>query len=255
MTDQRPDDRRVAVIAAAGSYVGPELAVRLAGDGHDLVLGAPADGLVERCEAAGARVAVCSAEELGPDHEPRFAATLVERALGEFGRLDAATLFSGAIIGGWFLTSASTADLDRLTRGVINAPFEFLHAVVPPMVERGGGQVLVITSATSARTTPRAPLYSALRAGADHLVRNVAAEVAPHGAQVNAVGTNYMDFPGYWAAIGGETPEKRAKLEAQVPMGRFGRMDEFAELCKVFLDGRIGFATGQTIQFDGGWSV
>lgn len=248
-------DRRVALIASAGGYVGPELAVRLAADSHDLVLGAPAEGLVARCEEAGARVAVCTGEELGRDHHPQFAETLVERALGEFGRLDSAMLFSGAIIGGWFLKSASTDDLDRLTRGVINAPFEFLHAVVPAMVDGGGGQVLVITSATGARTTPRAPLYSALRAGADHLVRNVAAEVAPHGVQVNAVGTNYMDFPAYWAAMGGETPERRAKLEAQVPMGRMGQMDEFAEFCKVFLDGRMGFATGQTVQFDGGWSA
>ena len=248
-------ERRVALIASAGGYVGPELATRLAADGHDLVLGAPAEGLVEQCEQAGATVAVCTSEELGRDHEPQFSATLVERAMSTFGRIDSAMIFSGAIIGGWFLTSASTDDLDRLTRGVINAPFEFLHAVVPAMVDQGGGQVLVITSATSARTTPRAPLYSALRAGADHLVRNVAAEVAPHGVQVNAVGTNYMNFPGYWAAVGGETPERRAKLEAQVPMGRFGEMDEFAEFCKIFLDGRVGFTTGQTVQFDGGWSV
>ena len=246
---------RVAIIANAGGYVGPDLATRLAADSHDLVLGGPRGDLVARCEAAGAKVSSCTAEELGPDHDPQFAATLLDRALTDFGRVDSAVLFSGAIIGGWFLKSASTEDLNRLTQGVINAPFEFLHAMVPAMVERGAGQVLVITSATSARTAPRAPLYSALRAGADHLVRNVAAEVAPHGVQVNAVGTNYMNFPGYWAAVGGETPEKRAKLEAQVPMGRFGEMDEFPEFCKVFLDGRMGFATGQTIQFDGGWSV
>jgi 3-oxoacyl-[acyl-carrier protein] reductase len=247
--------RRVAIIASAGGYVGPDLAMALAADGHDLVLGAPADGLVERCEDVGARVAVCTTDELGRDHEPRFSQTLVGRAVDEFGRVDSAMLFSGAIIGGWFLKTASTEDLDKLTKGIINAPFEFLHAVVPVMVDQGGGQVLVVTSATGARTTPRAPLYSALRAGADHLIRNVAAEVAPKGVQVNGVGTNYMNFPGYWEAVGGETPEKRAKLESQVPMGRFGEMDEFAEFCKVFLDGRVGFATGQTVQFDGGWSV
>lgn len=247
-------ERRVAIIANAGGYVGPELALRLAADQHDLVLGAPDQELVDACQAAGAGVASCTAEELGRDDDPRFAATLTARALADFGRIDSAVIFSGAIIGGWFL-SATTADLEKLTRGIINAPFEFLKAVVPVMIEQGRGQVLVITSATSARTTPRAPLYSALRAGADHLVRNVAAEVAPRGVQVNAVGTNYMNFPGYWAAVGGETEERRAKLEAQVPMGRFGEMDEFAEFCKLFLDGRMGFATGQTVQFDGGWSV
>jgi NAD(P)-dependent dehydrogenase (short-subunit alcohol dehydrogenase family) len=248
-------ERRVAIVANTFGYVGPDLAVLLARDGHDLVLGMPADGLVERCEAAGARVIALDAATLGRDHEPEHARTLVAAARDEFGRLDAAMTFTGAILGGWFLKDASTEQLNALTKGLINAPFEFLHAVVPAMVEGGGGQVLVLTSATAARTTPRAPLYSALRAGADHLIRNVAAEVAPHGVQVNAIGTNYMNFPQYWAAVGGDTPERRAKVEAQVPMARMGELTELARFCKVFLDGTMGFATGQTVQFDGGWSV
>jgi len=248
-------ERRVAVIGNAFGYVGPDLAVLLAEDGHDLVLGVPEEGLVERCEAAGARVVGLDHAALGPDDQPDNARALVAAAQSEFGRIDAATTFSGAILVGWFLKGASTEQLNTMTRSIINAPFEFLHAVAPAMVEQGNGQVLVITSATAARTTPRAPLYSALRAGADHLIRNVAAEVAPHGVQVNGIGTNYMNFPGYWAAVGGETPERREKLEAQVPMARMGELDELAQLCKVFLDGKMGFATGQTIQFDGGWSV
>lgn len=247
--------RRVALVANASGYVGPDLAVLLAHDDHDLVLAAPSEGLVERCEAAGARVVALDAAALGREHHPGHAEALVTGALEEFGRIDAAMTFTGSILGGWFLKDASTEQLEKLTKGLLNAPFEFLHAVVPAMVERGGGQVLVLTSATAARPTPRAPLYSALRAGADHLIRNVAVEVAPHGVQVNGIGTNYMDFPQYWAAIGGETPERRAAVEAQVPMQRMGGLDELAELCKVFLDGRMRFATGQTVQFDGGWSV
>lgn len=246
-------DRRVAVIANAAGYVGPDLAERLAADGHDLVLAHPAEGLVERCEAHGAEVVAVT--ELGPDHEPDHARTLVATAKERFGRMDAAMTFTGAILTGWFLKGASTEQLNKLSEGVVNAPFEFLHAVVPEMVEAGGGQVLVLTSSTAARPTPRAPLYSALRAGADHLIRNVAAEVAPHGVQVNGVGTNYMDFPQYWAAVGGETPERRGKIEAQVPMARMGGLDELASLCKVFLDGSMRFATGQTVRFDGGWSI
>lgn len=86
-------------------------------------------------------------------------------------------------------------------------------------------------------------------------MRNVATEVARHGVQINAVGTNYINFPEYWAAVGGDTADIRAKVEAQVPLGRMGELDELAEFCKVFLNGRMGFATGQTNQFDGGWSV
>lgn len=249
------NERRVAIVDNAFGYVGPDLAMLLAADGHDLVLGSPAEGLAERCEAAGARIVARDHRSLGPDDQPEHARALLDAALSEFGRVDAATTFTGAILTGWFLNGASTEQLHALTKGLINAPFEFLHTIVPAMVEQGGGQVLLITSATAARTTPRAPLYSALRAGADHLIRNVAAEVAPHGVQVNGIGTNYMNFPQYWAAVGGDTPERRAKVEAQVPMGRMGELDELAQLCKVFLDGRMGFATGQTVQFDGGWSV
>ncbi len=250
---ERMSGNRVALIANAGGYVGPPLARLLAADRHDLVLGRPGEGLVDECAAHG--VTVLGVHDLPPEHDPGHAAALVAATMGRFGRIDAASTFTGRILGGWFLDGATTEQLDTLTKGIINAPFEFLHAVAPIMVNQGQGQILILTSATAARPTPRAPLYSALRAGADHLVRNVAAEVAAHGVQVNAIGTNYMDFPQYWAAVGGETPERRAALEKQIPLGRMGKLDELAHLCKVFLDGRVGFATGQTIQFDGGWSV
>jgi NAD(P)-dependent dehydrogenase (short-subunit alcohol dehydrogenase family) len=122
------------------------------------------------------------------------------------------------------------------------------------MVEAGSGQVLVITSASAARPTPGAPLYSSARAGATMLARNVAAEVASTGVQVNAVGTNFMDFPGFITASRADDPERRAKIEAQVPMGRLGTMDEFASFCMPFVDGTSRFTTGQFVAYAGGWA-
>lgn len=86
------------------------------------------------------------------------------------------------------------------------------------------------------------------------MVRNVADEVARHGVQVNAVGTNFMDFPGFLKANRAETPEARAKVEAMVPMKRLGTMDEFAAFSAVFLDGTSGFTTGQFVPYAGGWA-
>ena len=137
----------------------------------------------------------------------------------------------------------------------MEAPYRFLKAVVPPMITRGeGGQVLIQTSAAGARATRGAPLYSAARAGANHLVRNVADEVARHRVQVNAVGTNFMDFPGFLAANRADTPEGRERVEAMVPMKRLGTMEEFAAFCAVFLDGTSGFTTGQFVPYAGGWA-
>jgi 3-oxoacyl-[acyl-carrier protein] reductase len=114
--------------------------------------------------------------------------------------------------------------------------------------------VLVVTSASGARPTPGAPLYSSARAGANHLVRNVADEVARKNVQVNALGTNFMDFPEFLRATGGTDPAVRAKLESVVPMRRLGTVEECAAMCAVFLDGTSRFTTGQFVAYAGGWA-
>jgi 3-oxoacyl-[acyl-carrier protein] reductase len=243
--------RRVALIADAGTYVGPDLARLLAARDHDLVLGDPAPGLVDELTDAGATVEVVDGvRDLA---EPDAARRLVGAATARFARLDSAVAASGQIVIGRFVKS-SLDDLRTVLRGCVEAPYLFLQAVLPPMIEAGDGQVLVITSASAARPTPGAPLYSAARAGATMLAKNVAAEVARHGVQVNAVGTNFMDFPGFIRANRAEDPERRAAIEAQVPLGRLGTMQEFASFCMPFLDGTSRFATGQFVAYAGGWA-
>ena len=178
---------------------------------------------------------------------------MVRTALDAFGRLDSAVMFSGQIVTGRFVNS-SLDDLRQVLGGCVEAPYNFLRAVVPAMVEREAGQVLIITSASAARPTPGAPLYSSARAAATMLVKNVADEVARTGVQVNAVGTNFMDFPAFLKASGATDPAVRAKIEAQVPMRRLGSMQEFSSFCMAFLDGSSRFTTGQFVAYAGGWA-
>lgn len=243
--------RRVAIVSDGASYVGPDLARVLAARGHDVVVGDPADGLVDELESLGATVeAVTGVRDLA---DPASSACLVEAATNRFGRVDAAAAFTGRIAVGRFLRS-TPEDLLTVLTGCVEAPYHFLRAVVPAMVEQGDGQVLVFTSAAGARPTPGAPLYSSARAAANMLVRNVAAEVAGKGVQVNAIGTNFMDFPEFLAANRAEDAEGRARVEAQVPMGRLGTLDELANFSMAFVDGTSRFVTGQFVPFAGGWA-
>ena len=242
--------RRVAIVSDAASYVGPNLARVLAARGHDLVVGDPAEGLVAELEALGA--AVVSVENVRDLAKPEASERLLAATLDRFGRVDAAAAFTGRIVVGRFLRS-SRDDLHAVLTGCVDAPYNFLRTVVPQMVEQGEGQVLVFTSAAGGRPTPGAPLYSSARAAANMLVRNVADEVVGKGVQVNAVGTNFMDFPGFLAANRAEDAEGRARVEAQVPMGRLGTLDELANFSAVFLDGTSRFQTGQFVSFSGGW--
>ena len=243
--------RRVAIVGNGSFYVGPAVARLLAARGHDIVIGDPTDELIADLQSAGAAVeAVPGVSDLA---DPTSAPALVEAALARFGRVDSAIAFSGFIVTGRFVNS-SLADLQSVMHTCMEAPYHFLKAMVTPMIEQGEGQILLITSAAGARPTPGAPLYSAARAGATMLAKNVAGEVARNGVQVNAVGANFMDFPEFLRASGATDPDVRAKLEAQVPLGRLGTMDEFASFCMPFIDGSSRFTTGQFVAYAGGWA-
>jgi 3-oxoacyl-[acyl-carrier protein] reductase len=243
--------RRVALVADAAFYVGPDLAREFARRGHDLVLGDAASGLVDELKEAGATVVdVVGARDLAQEGA---ADALVDAALQSFGRLDAAVGFSGAIVPGKFMSS-SIEDLRTIVVGCLEGPYRFLKAVAAPMVERGDGQIVLITSAAGARPTPGAALYSSVRAGATMMARNLAMEVAHTGVQVNALGTNFMDFPEFHRANRTDDPERRRRLEEQVPMRRMGTLAEFASFAMAFCDGTSGFTTGQFVAYAGGWA-
>ncbi len=247
-------DKRVAVLTQTGDYVGPELARRLAGE-HHLVLHAPTASLVEELRSEGGEVEVVEAADV----DLRTAegnALLVERAIDRFGRIDAAALVTGiGIITGRFL-EITAEQWERTKAENLDMVFHGLQAFVPPMVSQGSGDIVVFTSATGARPEPRVSTYSATRAGANALVRAVGLEHARDGLCINAIGTNFMDFPGFLRASGADKdPERRARIEAQVPARRLAGMEELSEFTRVLLEGKTRFQTGQFFSYSGGWSA
>jgi 3-oxoacyl-[acyl-carrier protein] reductase len=247
-------ERRVALITQTGDYVGPQLARRLAGS-HDLVLHAPHDGLVSELRSGGAQVEVVpgSAVDL---RTPEGNTALVERAISRFGKIDAAAVVTGiGIVTGPFL-DITAAQWERTKTENLDMAFYSLQALIPPMLDRGSGDVVLFTSATGARPEPRVSTYSATRAGANALVRALGQEYAGDGICINAIGTNFMDFPGFLHASGaGRDADRRARIEAQTPARRLGTMTELAEFAAVLLEGATRFQTGQFFSFSGGWSA
>ena len=256
------NERRVALITLSSGYVGPPLARLLAASGHDLVMHLPNDAstmvqgsdptpLVDELAALGAAVEVVGDVDLRTSEGNQ---AVVDVALARFGRLDAACFVTGSIITGKFLGS-TLAQWEKLKSVNLDMVFHALQAALPPMIAAGRGQIVVFTSATGARPEPMVSLYGATRAGANALVRAVGLEHAKFGVTVNAIGTNYMDFPGFRQATGADDPERRAVIESQVPMRRLGSMEELAEFTAVLLDGRSRFQTGQFFSYSGGWST
>jgi len=260
-------ERPVALITTAHTYVGPALARVLARSNHDFVLHVPRSGGVDNAEPEHPdRVAdrlVAELAALGSSAVVVRGADLstaagnqecVDTAIATYGRLDAACLVTGLITVGRFL-KASADTWDSQKRFNLDMVFHGLQAVLPPMLEAGRGQVVVFTSATGARPEPKVSLYSATRAGANALVRAVGLEYADSGVTVNAIGTNFMNFPGFRNANGMDDPNRAERVLGQVPMHRLGEMDELAEFTAVLLDGRSRYQTGQFFSYSGGWSA
>jgi 3-oxoacyl-[acyl-carrier protein] reductase len=245
------DQHRVTVINDGRFYAGPPLARFLAERNHNVVIGDAPDELMQQLHSTG--VKALNVQGVNSRGNTQGFQQLVSAAMENFGRIDSASMFSGQIITGSILKS-TREDLDALYEGCLVLPYEFLKAVLPVMKEQQSGQVLIITSASGARPTPGAPLYSSMRAGASMLARNAASEMAKFSVQVNAVGTNFMDFPEFLRASGATDPEVRKKVESQVPLNRLGTLEEFASFCMPYLDGTSRFATGQFVSFSGGWS-
>jgi NAD(P)-dependent dehydrogenase (short-subunit alcohol dehydrogenase family) len=251
-------DRRVVLIAPAGGYVGPELAVLMARRGYDLVLSSPSPDTIAAAEALGASVETVGAIA---DGEPTMGSfgidighEMVAAAHQRFGTFHSAFFSSGRIALGKF-AKASVDDLHGAFQGNVELPFHFTQAVLAPLVAQGDGQILVATSATALRPTTSASLYAATRSAATVMLQSAALEVAASGVQLNVVGTNFMDFPEFLRGNRIETPQDRARVESLVPMKRLGTMSEFAAFCATFLDGSSRFATAQFFPYAGGWAT
>jgi 3-oxoacyl-[acyl-carrier protein] reductase len=246
--------RRVAIINDAALQIGPPLAINLAKAGHDLVIAQPAEGLVETLEGLGAKVVVVEGvEQHGPNDEshPEHAPKFVKAAMENFGGFDSA-YFRTAIHGGADILNVTKEQLQTSFESNFVAAVYALQAVLPPLMEAGRGQVLILTSASAVRGPYDFIPYVPLRAAANNLIQCAAITAAEKGVCVNAFGTNYLNYPDAVESYGGE--DAMAHVASKLPVGRFGEPEEMAHVATTFLDGKNMFATGQTIMLAGGYN-
>ncbi len=137
------------------------------------------------------------------------------------------------------------ADWDRDLAMNLDTAFNVTKRVLPGMVERGWGRVVMVSSVTGPLVTYTGLAgYAAAKAGMDGLMRSVALEVASHGVTVNSV------QPGF-VATGSQTPEEH-EVGKHTPIGRSGSAEEIGEVIAFLATDRARYVTGQTFVVDGG---
>ncbi len=247
--------RRVAIINDALLQIGPPLARGFAKQGYSLVIAQPAEGLVAELESHGSKVVVVEGiEQEGPNDESQPGSTqkLVDAAMENFGGFDSAYIRTAHhMAGGIFDITAE--DMQALYEANFLAVIYALQAVLPPLMEKGAGQVLILTSASSEKPLYDFLGYSSMRAAANTAIQCAAMTAAPKGVCINAFGTNFLNYPDAVNALGG--PEAMEQVAKNIPVGRFGEPEEMAHLAMALLDGRNMYTTGQSFMVAGGYNV
>ena len=246
--------KRTAVVAGSTSGLGLAVARALAAEGADVVLSGRR-GEVARAEAdrlpsaAGVEVDLTAADA---------AATLVQAARDAFGEVDILVLNAGGPPPGeasGLTPEAARAALETL----LLRQMELVAQVLPGMRERGWGRIVAIGSSGVQQPLANLALSNLARASLAAYLKTLSREVAAEGVTVNMVLPGRIETDRVTALDraaaereGGDVRQARARSEATIPVGRYGRPEEFAAVVTFLCGAPASYVTGEQIRCDGG---
>lgn len=130
---------------------------------------------------------------------------------------------------------------------------KLMRALLPQMIARNAGKIVVMGSATAFRGQRKTSTYSAARGAQVSYVRAVGAEVARHNIQVNLIAQNFVENPTYYPEEVQKLEKFQSRLAAEVPAGRLATAEEDAQFAVFLASSEVNFFVGQSVPFSGGW--
>ena len=246
-------DGKVALITGGARGLGRTMAIAFAEAGADVALTGRS---LEACQATAKELAaetgrkvhafagdVCVAEDV-----TRIAAEVTAAC----GSIDILVNNAGTNIRGK-ITELSEADWDSVVDTNLKGPFLCSKAIGPQMVARGWGRVINLGSIMSIVALPGRAPYCSSKAGVAGLTRVLALEWAGTGVTCNAI------CPGPFATDMNRQllndPVAYQQFINQIPLGRWGELDEIAGPAVFLASGAASFITGTCLFVDGGWTA
>jgi 3-oxoacyl-[acyl-carrier protein] reductase len=248
---------RVAVVMGASQGLGKASALQLAAEGAKVVLVSRSAENLElvksEIEAAGGSAQIQTCDLFDAESRAEFV-----NFLGTLPQLDVLIANSGGPAPGMAPGIASetwTREFDAMVVGII----EIVDASVAQMKPRGFGRIVVIASSGVVVPIPKLAVSNTLRSAVAGYIKTLAEQMAPHGITCNLVLPGRIETPrtqaidkGTAANLGISIEEARAASAATIPMGRYGKPEEFGAVVTFIASAPAAYITGSQIRVDGG---
>jgi 3-oxoacyl-[acyl-carrier protein] reductase len=243
---------KVALITGAGRGFGRAIALAFAREGARVAanyLGSRAGA--EEVAAEAGRLGTEAVALRGDVAREDDVKALVAATLERFGRLDVLVNNAGIMVRGPMLAVPAEECRRMFDVNVTGTMLCTRHAL-PAMIERKGGRIINLSSQLAQRAVGGGGFaaYAATKGAIESLTRALAAEVGVHRITVNAIAPGGIDTDMSRDVM---TPEYRARRLAELPLHRFGSVDDVAYCAVVLASDEAGYLTGQILHPSGGW--
>lgn len=243
--------RLVTVVTGGGRGIGAATCLRLAAEGHDVVVNyvrdsAAAESVADGVREAGARAVTVRADtSVEAEVERLFEAA--ERELGPVTGLVNNAAVTGPL--GRF-TEADTGTLRRVMDVNLMGTLLCARRAAQLMVPRGEGVIVNISSGAATLGSPNEYVhYAATKAAVDALTVGLSKELGPDGIRVNGVAPGLIDTEMH-AAMG--APDRAREMAGSIPLRRAGRAEEIAAAVTWLMSPDASYTTGAVLRVAGG---
>jgi NAD(P)-dependent dehydrogenase (short-subunit alcohol dehydrogenase family) len=244
-------DGKVALVTGGARGLGKTMATALAQAGADIALSGRSQ---DACRQAAAEIAGATGRRVGAYSADVTKIADVEQLAkeidGEFGRVDILVNNAGINIRGP-IEQLTEADWDAVVDTNLKGPFLCARAFGPRMVRRGWGRVVNLGSVLGVIGLPGRAPYASSKAGIINLTRVLALEWAGTGVTANALCPGAFGTEMNRSLL--EDPVKYKEFVAQIPMGRWGEVEELTGAVVFLASDASSYVTGTSIFVDGGW--
>lgn len=250
---------KVALVTAASKGLGKGIATQLAREGADVIISSRSE---EALRAAAVEIAAAGGREplvVAADVSDAAALErLVAAAIGRFGRIDILVNNAGGPAPGMFF-DIGDEQWQKAVDLLLLSTVRLTRLIVPQMRERKWGRIVNSTSVSVKQPIANLLLSNSVRTAVIGLAKSLAAELARDGITVNNLlpGSIYTDRieqlnRATAERTGRPLEEVRRAAEADIPVGRYGTVEEYAAAAAFLASEQASYITGVSLLVDGG---